>query len=85
MFEHRLTHPPSRRLGKAWPMLATMLAMGLAAFASHASDAAPAATPAAATAPAAAAPAAPAKSKSTADHSKFKELQGPFASGSDVT
>ncbi|MCB2019088.1 MAG: tetrathionate reductase family octaheme c-type cytochrome, partial [Hydrogenophaga sp.] len=29
--------------------------------------------------------AAPTKGKSTADHSKFKELQGPFASGSEVT
>lgn len=92
MFVHRSTHPPSRASGPSWPALALWLSLSLGATWSMANE--PAAAPAAAAAapavaasavaPASTAPA-PAKSKSTADHSKFKELQGPFASGSEVT
>ena len=96
MFVHRMTHPPSRASGLSWSAWALWLALSLATTASQANE--PVAAPAAAPAPATVAPvaagaapgptgtaAAPIKSKSTADHSKFKELQGPFASGSDVT
>ena len=59
-----------------------MLAAGVALAAVTAWTAsAPASTPAAQGAPAAQKPV----STSTADHSKFKELQRPFASGPEVT
>ncbi|OGB19902.1 MAG: cytochrome C [Burkholderiales bacterium RIFCSPLOWO2_12_67_14] len=61
--------------------MAAGLALALAASLAGATAAAPAPELSAAQALAAA----PMSSKSTADHSKFKELQGPFASGSEVT
>jgi len=67
---------------RTWLLAALVGALPGLASAVPAAPAAPA-TPAATPAPAAAAPAA--ESKSTADHSKFKELQKAFKSGPEVT
>jgi len=81
MNQHRHLYPPPRQRRSPWRALAAGLALALAASLAGATAAAPAPELSAAQALAAA----PMSSKSTADHSKFKELQGPFASGSEVT
>ena len=81
MNQHRHLYPPPRQRRSPWRVLAAGLALALAASLAGATAAAPAPELSAAQALAAA----PMSSKSTADHSKFKELQGPFASGSEVT
>lgn len=81
MNQHRHLYPPPRQRRSPWRALAAGLAFALAAPLAGATAAAPAPELSAAQALAAA----PMSSKSTADHSKFKELQGPFASGSEVT
>lgn len=81
MNHHRHLYPPPRQRRSPWRALAAGLALALAAPLAGATAAAPAPELSAAQALAAA----PMSSKSTADHSKFKELQGPFASGSEVT
>ena len=77
-------HPPPRQRRAAWAVFVAFLAWTLACGSAWANPPAPAST-----APdpsvAAALAAAPKASKSTADHSKFKELQGPFKTGSEVT
>lgn len=77
MNQHRHLYPPPRQRRSPWRALAAGLAFALAG--------ATAAVPAPELSAAQALAAAPMSSKSTADHSKFKELQGPFASGSEVT
>jgi len=77
--------PPLRQRRGAWSALAALLALALVCSGGHASEAAPPAAPAAGPSAAAVLATAPTKAKSTADHSKFKELQGPFKSGSEVT
>ncbi|MDG5975400.1 doubled CXXCH motif-containing protein [Hydrogenophaga taeniospiralis CCUG 15921] len=81
MNQHRHLYPPPRQRRSPWRALAAGLAFALAAPLAGATAAVPAPELSAAQALAAA----PMSSKSTADHSKFKELQGPFASGSEVT
>lgn len=81
MNHHRHLYPPPRQRRSPWRALAAGLALALAAPLAGATAAAPAPELSAAQALAAA----PMSSKSTADHSKFKELKGPFASGSEVT
>lgn len=81
MNQHRHLYPPPRQRRSPWRALAAGLAFALAAPLAGATAAAPAPELSAAQALAAA----PMSSKSTADHSKFKDLQGPFASGSEVT
>lgn len=81
MNHHRHLYPPPRQRRSPWRALAAGLALALAVPLAGATAAAPAPELSAAQALAAA----PMSSKSTADHSKFKELQGPFASGSEVT
>lgn len=81
MNQHRHLYPPPRQRRSPWWALAAGLAFALAVPLAGATAAAPAPELSAAQALAAA----PMSSKSTADHSKFKELQGPFASGSEVT
>lgn len=77
-------HPPPPRQRRAtWRLMAALLSWSLAGSAALANPAP--AVPVAEPSAAAVLAAAPKKSKSTADHSKFKELQGPFASGSEVT
>lgn len=73
----------SPRQRRTAPTLLTIL-LGWALAGSVLANPAPAA-PVADPGVAAALAAAPTRSKSTADHSKFKELKGPFASGSEVT
>lgn len=83
MTSHTMKHPPPRpwRLVRSWLVagLAWALVGGLLA------NPAPATGAAGNPGVAAVLASAPAKGKSTADHSKFKELQGPFKSGSEVT
>ena len=69
---------PPDQMGRAWPWLAALLGWSIAASVALAS---PAPNPEVS----AALSAAPKGAKSTADHGKFKALQGPFASGSEVT
>lgn len=73
-------HPqPPRQRWSRWRALLAWLALAMAAplAGANASAAPPSAASVLATAPT--------QNKSTADHSKFKELQGPFKSGSEVT
>ena len=81
MNHNRHPHPPPRQRQSRWRALVAWLALALAAPLAGATAAPTDAPPGVAAALAAA----PTKNKSTADHSKFKELQGPFASGSEVT
>ena len=81
MTHNKHPHPPPRQRQSRWRTLVAWLALALAAPLAGATTAAPGAPPDVAAALAAA----PTKNKSTADHSKFKELQGPFKSGSEVT
>ena len=72
---------PLRRLAAGFALLGLPAAAAALPFATPAS-----AAPSASAPPTAAAASAPAKAlRSTADHSKFKELQGPFRSGEEVT
>lgn len=74
--------PSPRKWGAACASLVTLLALMFANGAAQANaPAAPVAEPEAAAQWAEV----PSHSRSTADHSKFKELQGPFKSGSEVT
>ena len=79
---HPPAWPPARRRARASALCCALLC-GL--LAPCAADAAFTPEAPAAAAAGAAAPAAARKSRSTADHTKFKELQGPFASGEEVT
>jgi len=74
--------PPPRKRRGIWASLATLLATTLVSGAALASPAA-AATSGPGTKSEWGVASSP--SRSTADHSKFKELQGPFKSGSEVT
>jgi octaheme c-type cytochrome (tetrathionate reductase family) len=86
MTSNIVKYPALLRRHTFWHLLAAWLGWSLAGSFALANPA-PATPPAAATdaGVAAALATAPGKSKSTADHSKFKELQGPFKSGSEVT
>ena len=83
-----MTNQPHLGVGWRWVLgLALVVGGAGAAMAALTPPASEPATspPTAASAPTAPASAAKRVSRSTADHSKFKELQGPFASGEEVT
>ena len=78
-------HPPPRQRRSARRWSAALLALSLATPLAWATAPEPAGAPSAQWSATEVLATAPAASKSTADHSKFKELQGPFKTGSEVT